>query len=85
MRGFVGSLTNLMPNPVARLAGDVADDPDTAAGGDGRNEYAMCALLLGYFAVQRHVETENKAGVTGWPEHIYQSTEAGRGWRPPCA
>ena len=50
MRGFVGSLTNLMPNPMARLAGDVADDPDTAAGGDGRNEYAMCALLLGYFA-----------------------------------
>jgi hypothetical protein len=22
------------------------------AGGDGRNEYALCALLLGYFALQ---------------------------------
>ena len=52
VRGFVGSLTHLMPNPTSRKAGDVADDPDTAAGGDGRNEYALCALLLGYFAVQ---------------------------------
>jgi len=52
VRGFVGSLTNLMPNPTSRMTGDVADDPDTAAGGDGRNEYALCAMLLGYFALQ---------------------------------
>ena len=52
VRGFVGSLINLMPNPTSRMTGDVADDPDTAAGGDGRNEYALCAMLLGYFALQ---------------------------------
>ena len=29
VRGFVGSLTNLMPNPMSRVTGDTADDPDT--------------------------------------------------------
>ena len=45
VRGFVGSLTSLAPKAAS-------DDPDAAAGGDGRNEYAMCAMLFGYFALQ---------------------------------
>jgi len=45
VRGFVGSLPCLAPKAAS-------DDPDADAGGDGRNEYALCALLFGYFALQ---------------------------------
>ena len=44
VRGFVGSLTSLLPkNP--------SDDPDSPISRDGRSEYALCALLFGWFAV----------------------------------
>jgi len=44
VRGFVGSVMNLAPK-------QGSDDPDAEAGGDGRAEYALAALLFGYFAV----------------------------------
>ncbi|CAK0870621.1 unnamed protein product, partial [Prorocentrum cordatum] len=45
VRGFVGSVLRLAPQPAA------SDDPDSPAGYDGRNEYALCAGLFGWFAV----------------------------------
>lgn len=44
VRGFVGSIASLPPK-------QASDDPDSRAGGDGRNEYALCAALFGYFSV----------------------------------
>eukprot|EP00931_Biecheleriopsis_adriatica_P081315 TRINITY_DN54640_c0_g1_i1.p1 TRINITY_DN54640_c0_g1~~TRINITY_DN54640_c0_g1_i1.p1 ORF type:complete len:397 (+),score=55.67 TRINITY_DN54640_c0_g1_i1:69-1193(+) len=43
VRGFVGS--------VLSLPSGAMDDPDSPAGRDGRNEYAICSLLLGWFTV----------------------------------
>jgi len=43
-RGFIGSLWRLAPS-------GASDDPDAAAGRDGRNEWALAALLFGYFSV----------------------------------
>uniref|UniRef100_A0A7S0LEB5 Uncharacterized protein n=1 Tax=Coccolithus braarudii TaxID=221442 RepID=A0A7S0LEB5_9EUKA len=44
VRGFVGSLATLSPKGASA-------DPDTFEGSDGRAEYALCALLFGWFAV----------------------------------
>jgi hypothetical protein len=44
VRGFVGSIWRLAP------AG-ASDDPDLSCGRDGRSEWALAALLFGYFTV----------------------------------
>ena len=44
VRGFVGSCITLAPK-------GATDDPEAAAGRDGRAEYAMCAALFTWFAV----------------------------------
>lgn len=45
VRGFVGSIAGLVPK-------QPSDDPDATEARDGRSEYALCALLLAFFAVQ---------------------------------
>ena len=44
LRGFVGSVWRLCPS-------SASDDPDQRYGQDGRNEWALAALLFGYFSV----------------------------------
>ncbi|KAL3910678.1 MAG: hypothetical protein SGPRY_008971, partial [Prymnesium sp.] len=44
VRGFIGSLMALAPKAAS-------DDPDSESGGDGRNEYALCAAMFGYFSI----------------------------------
>ena len=44
VRGLAGSAMSLVPK-------DVSDDPDAAAGRDGRSDYAICALLFTWFAI----------------------------------
>lgn len=44
VRGVVGSIMKLVPS-------SVSDDPDTPAGRDGRNEFALCAAMFTWFAV----------------------------------
>jgi len=56
IRGVIGSIMNLMPRTVS-------DDPSTAEGSDGRNEYALCTLLFGWFAVMPVVSPFPRATV----------------------
>lgn len=44
IRGSVGSMMRLVPT-------SASDDPDAAAGRDGRNEYALCTALFTWFAI----------------------------------
>ena len=44
VRGVAGSIASLVPK-------GASDDPDSAAGRDGRAEYALCAALFTWFAI----------------------------------
>lgn len=79
VRGLVGSVWRLAPT-------GVSDDPDAAGGRDGRNEWALAALLFGYFTVLPVVSRFPLATVPAMlGTRLSRAVSGARGPLAPCA